>query len=256
MTETPQYIYDMDLQALQTLLESWGEPAFRARQVWDWLYVHLVENLDEMTNIPHSLRNSLALKNLDPTFDRVNSLISSDGQTRKDLLRMADGEAVEVVLMRYERRRTACLSSQVGCPIGCPFCATGQGGFQRNLSTGEIVAQAIHLERQLRSEGSRLTNIVLMGMGEPLLNYENTVTAIRSLTDPDGFGLGQRHITLSTAGIVPGIERLMDEGLQITLAISLHAATDQLRDTLVPINRSYPLKKLFDTCKSKTCRCI
>jgi 23S rRNA (adenine2503-C2)-methyltransferase len=111
------------------------------------------------------------------------------------------------------------------------------------------VAQAIHLERQLRSEGSRLTNIVLMGMGEPLLNYENTVTAIRNITDPGGFGLGQRHITLSTAGIVPGIERLMDEGLQITLAISLHAATDRLRDTLVPINRSYPLKKLFDTCR-------
>jgi 23S rRNA (adenine2503-C2)-methyltransferase len=249
MREEPHSVYDLDLQTLHALLESLGEPSFRARQVWKWLYVHLADSYDSMTNIPQSVRESLTSSNPIQTYERINSVSSSDGQTKKDLLLMSDGEAVEVVLMRYERRRTACLSTQVGCPVGCTFCATGQGGFQRNLSTGEIVAQAIHLERQLRGEGSRMTNLVLMGMGEPLLNYENTVAAVRRLSEPDGFSLGQRHITLSTVGILPGIERLAGEGLQITLAISLHAATDQLRDKLVPVNRSYPLEMLFDACR-------
>ena len=249
-----QSAYDLDLATLQALVESWGEPAFRARQVWEWLYVHLVESFDNMTNIPHSLRESLTSHSPIPAPELADSLLSSDSQTRKDLLRLTDGEAVEVVLMRYKRRRTACISSQAGCSVGCTFCATGQAGFQRNLSTGEIVAQAVHFARLLRSEGNRLTNVVLMGMGEPLLNYENTLTAIRRLSDPDGFGIGQRHITLSTVGIVPGIERLAGEGLQITLAISLHAATDQLRESLVPINRSYPLEELFGACRRYSAR--
>jgi 23S rRNA (adenine2503-C2)-methyltransferase len=157
--------------------------------------------------------------------------------------------------MHYERRRTACISTQVGCAVGCAFCATGQMGFHRDLTSGEIVAQALHFARTLHAEGERLTNVVLMGMGEPLLNYDASLAAVRHLIHPHGFNLGQRHITLSTVGIVPGIERLAEEvgpyhdvHLQITLAISLHAATDKLRDQLIPINQRYGLDALFEAC--------
>jgi len=241
-------LYDLDSSALQSLLAGWGEPAYRARQLWEWLYVHLASGFDQMTSLPRPLRERLAVETaigVPPVMDTVQS---ADGETRKDLLRLEDGETVEAVLMRYRERRTACISTQVGCTIGCVFCATGQMGFHRNLTSGEIVAQALHFARMLRSEGQPLTNVVLMGMGEPLLNYEATLAAIRRLTDPQGFGLGQRHVTLSTAGLVPGIGRLAGEGLQITLAISLHAATDPLRNILVPINRRYDLDALFEAC--------
>jgi 23S rRNA (adenine2503-C2)-methyltransferase len=184
----------------------------------------------------------------------VDIVESDDGDTRKDLLRLEDSETVEAVLMRYHDRRTACISTQVGCAVGCPFCATGQMGFRRNLSSGEIVAQALHFARILRHQGrdedggQRLTNVVLMGMGEPLLNYEASLAAVRCLIDPQALNVGQRHITLSTVGVVPGIKRLAGEDLQITLAVSLHAATDALRDRLVPINRRYGLDALFESC--------
>ena len=241
-------LYDLDLPALQSLLAGWGEPAYRARQLWEWLYVHLAADFDQMTNLPKSLRKRLAAETsigAPPVVDRAQS---SNGETRKHLLRLADGETVEVVLMRYERRRTACISTQAGCAVGCAFCATGQTGFRRDLASGEIVAQALHFARELRAAGDRLTNVVLMGMGEPLLNYGASLAAIRRLIDPAGFNLGQRHITLSTVGIVPGIEKLAREGLQITLAVSLHAATDALRDQLIPINRRYGLDALFEAC--------
>ncbi len=247
-------LYDLDFPALQSLLESWGEPAYRARQLWEWLYVHLADDLNQMTNLPKSLRERLAGETSIGVPEVADTVQSEGGETRKDLLRLADGETVETVLMRYEDRRTACISTQVGCPIGCAFCATGQMGFRRDLTNGEIVAQALHFARVLRARQQRLTNVVLMGMGEPLLNYDATLSAIRRLTDPQGFNLGQRHITLSTVGIVPGIELLADEAghrggpLQITLAVSLHAATDQLRDQLVPMNRRYSLDALFEAC--------
>ena len=241
-------LYDLDLSALQSLLAGWGEPDYRARQLWEWLYVHLATDFDQMTSLPRPLRERLAAETGLEVPPVVNTIQSADGETRKDLLRLEDGETVEAVLMRYRERRTACISTQVGCTIGCVFCATGQMGFHRNLTSGEIVAQVLHFARMLRSEGQPLTNVVLMGMGEPLLNYEATLAAIRRLTDPQGFGLGQRHVTLSTAGLVPGIERLAGEGLQITLAISLHAATDSLRNQLVPTNRRYDLDALFEAC--------
>jgi 23S rRNA (adenine2503-C2)-methyltransferase len=241
-------LYNLDFPALQSLLTDWGQPAYRARQLWEWLYVHLADSFDQMTNLPQSLRERLAAETTIGVPKVIDTAQSTDGETRKDLLRLADGETVEAVLMRYERRRTACISTQVGCSIGCAFCATGQAGFRRDLSAGEIVAQALHFARILRAEEERLTNVVLMGMGEPLLNYDASLSAIRRLIDPQGFKLGQRHITLSTAGLVPGIKRLAGEGLQITLAVSLHAATDQLRDQLVPINRRYGLDALFETC--------
>jgi 23S rRNA (adenine2503-C2)-methyltransferase len=151
--------------------------------------------------------------------------------------------------MNYERRRTACISSQAGCGMGCTFCATGQMGLQRNLSAGEIVAQALFVARELATQNEALTNVVLMGMGEPLANYDATMTALRRLTDPGGFNLGQRRISLSTVGLPPAIRRFSQEGLQVNLAVSLHAATNKLRDTLVPINRRYPLNQLMAACR-------
>jgi len=241
-------LYDLDLPTLQSLLAGWGEPAYRARQLREWLYAHLATGFDQMTNLPRSLRKRLAAETTIGVPQVVDTVRSADGETRKHLLHLEDGETVEAVLMCYQRRRTACISTQVGCPVGCPFCATGQMGFRRNLSSGEIVAQALHFARILRAEGERLTNVVLMGMGEPLLNYDASLAAIRRLTHPQGFNLGQRRITLSTVGLVPSIERLAGEGLQIALAISLHAATDKLRDQLVPINRGYGLDALFEAC--------
>jgi 23S rRNA (adenine2503-C2)-methyltransferase len=241
-------LYDLDLPALQSLLVGWGEPAYRARQLWKWLYGHLADSFAQMTSLPKALRERLAAETAIGAPEVVDTLQSADGETRKDLLRLADGETIEAVLMRYERRRTACVSTQVGCSLACPFCATGQAGFRRNLTSGEIVAQALHFARVSRARDEHLSNVVLMGMGEPLLNYEATLAAIRRLADPQGFNLGQRHITLSTVGIVPGIRRLAEEGMQITLAISLHAATDALRNDLVPINRRYGLDALFAAC--------
>ncbi len=250
MTDRRVRLYDLDFDALKSFLTGLGEPPYRAEQVWEWLYAHLVDSSDEMTNLPQSLRKKLAERTMIQLLQVVDTARAEDGRTRKDLLGLPDGETIEAVLMWYERRRTACLSTQVGCAMGCPFCATGQMGFRRDLTSGEIVAQALYFARELQAEGERLTNVVLMGMGEPLANYEASLEAIRRLSHPDGFRLGQRHITLSTVGLVPEIHRLAREGLQITLAVSLHAATDELRDHLVPVNRRYPLDSLLDACST------
>jgi len=179
--------------------------------------------------------------------------VSADGLTRKVLFALRDNQTIESVLMHYERRHTACISTQVGCPLGCVFCATGQSGFVRNLTPGEIVGQVLYFARQLRDQGRGtnrpITNVVFMGMGEPLANYEATWQAIETLTHDEGFNLGARRITISTVGLVPGIQRLAEEGTQIGLAISLHAPTDELRDKLVPINRRYPLNQLMAACR-------
>jgi 23S rRNA (adenine2503-C2)-methyltransferase len=242
------HLYDLSFAELEALLEEWGQPTYRATQIWEWLYVHLETDFARMTNLPKSLRQRLADETEVGAPEVVDTVRAADGETRKDLLRLRDGETIETVLMRYESRRTVCVSSQVGCAVGCPFCATGQMGFHRDLSGGEIVAQVLHFARLLQREDDRLTNVVFMGMGEPLLNYEATRASLYRLMDDQGFNLGQRHITLSTVGIVPGIERLSTEELQITLAVSLHAATDALRDEMVPINRRYGLDALFAAC--------
>ena len=238
-------LYDLELPELEALLATWGQPAYRARQIWEWLYKRLATDLEAMSSLPKVLREQLAAHTTLAAPTVLARQESLDGETRKDLLALADGEQIEVVLMHYTERRSACLSTQVGCAIGCAFCATGQMGFVRQLSSGEIVAQALHLQRELQLRGESLSNIVLMGMGEPLLNYDATLAAIRRLVHPQGFGMGQRRITLSTVGIVPGIQRLAKEELQINLAVSLHAATDALRQQLMPINRKYPLDALF-----------
>ncbi|MBN1261738.1 MAG: 23S rRNA (adenine(2503)-C(2))-methyltransferase RlmN [Anaerolineae bacterium] len=243
-------LYDLDLSELETLVTSWDQPRYRAAQIWTWLYRRLATDIEQMTSLPKALRELLAEKTVLHVPRVLARQESLDGETRKDLLEMADGEQVEVVLMRYIDRRSACLSTQVGCAMGCAFCATGQMGFIRNLTSGEICAQALHLERELRNQGQHLNNIVLMGMGEPLLNYEHTLAAIQRLNHPEGFQMGQRRITVSTVGIAPGIRRLAEEGLQVNLAVSLHAATDALRSELMPVNRKYPLDSLFSAIRA------
>ena len=239
-------LYDLSLEALAELMEVWGQPSYRADQVWTWLYEHLETDIDAMTSLPKSLRTMLkeraCIEEL-PVFAVQESL---DGETRKDLLELPDGETIEVVLMRYIDRRTACISTQVGCAVGCRFCATGQMGLHRNLTSGEIVAQVLHFERELVAQDQHLTNVVLMGMGEPFLNYEPTMAALYRMIHQKGFRMGQRRITVSTVGIAPAIRRFAQEDTQINLAISLHAATDDLRSDLMPINRRYPLNAVFD----------
>jgi 23S rRNA (adenine2503-C2)-methyltransferase len=238
-------LYDLDLPALEGLLATWGEPRTHARLIWQELYQEQATGFDQMAALPPSLRERLATKTtfyVPPVLTRQED---PGGETRKDLLQLEDGQQIEVVLLAYRERRSACISTQVGCACECPFCATGQMGFVRHLSSQEIVTQVLHLQRELATQGESLSNVVLMGMGEPLLNYEQTLAAVRRLAHPHALGLAPRRITLSTVGIVPGIERLAREGLQIGLAISLHAATDALRDQLVPINRRYPLDDLF-----------
>jgi 23S rRNA (adenine2503-C2)-methyltransferase len=180
----------------------------------------------------------------------IDSQVSGDRLTTKALFGLADGETIESVLMKYDRRNTVCVSTQVGCPIGCAFCATGQGGFTRDLSAGEIIAQPLAFARQLREKKQSVTNIVLMGMGEPLLNYEAMWQAVETWNDHQGFNVGARKITISTAGYIPGIEQLARENLQVGLALSLHAPNDALRDQLVPINRRYPLADLLRACRA------
>jgi len=243
-------LYDMSEQDITALLAEWGQPTYRARQVIEWLYKHKARTIDEMTTLPKELRDELAEHTRLGVLEPVSEIFSTDAQTVKRLFRLPDGQLIESVLMDYESgRRTACISTQAGCAMGCVFCATGQMGFARNLSSGEIVEQALWFARELEGNGERLSNVVLMGMGEPLHNYDNTLRAIRTLTAGDGVGIGQRHITMSTVGLVPAIMRFADEGLQATLAVSLHAATDEERSKLLPINRRYPLAELLDAVR-------
>jgi 23S rRNA (adenine2503-C2)-methyltransferase len=247
------FIYDLDLPELQAQLAAWGEPAYRAGQIWSGLYQHLWDSPDQFSALPKKLRAQLtetfAFSHLEP----IDSLESADGSTRKTLLRLPDGQAIEAVLMRYDHiaqeRRTLCISTQAGCAMGCVFCATGQMGFRRNLSSGEIVEQVLYYARELARLGDRVTNIVLMGMGEPFHNYDHTLAAIDRLNHPDGFNLGARRFTISTVGLVPAIRRFTQERRQVNLAISLHATQDEVRSAMLPVNRRYPLAELLAACE-------
>ena len=205
-----------------------------------------------MTDVPASLRPRLAAALLPPLLTSVREVACDDGTTRKTVWRLHDGALVESVLMRYPDRTTVCISSQAGCGMACPFCATGQGGLERNLSTAEIVEQVVAAARSCAAgevgSAARLSNVVLMGMGEPLANYNRVVAALRILTAkaPLGLGIGQRGITVSTVGLVPAMRNLASEGLQVTLAVSLHAPDDELRDTLVPVNTRWPVREVLD----------
>jgi 23S rRNA (adenine2503-C2)-methyltransferase len=239
---------EMDYEGMVTWFAELGEPPFRARQVFEWIYRSLVDDFSSMTNLPALLRQSLLQKALLCSLQPMDSVTSADGLATKVLFRLRDGETIESVWMQYEGRQTVCVSSQVGCAVGCPFCATGQGGFHRNLTSGEMVEQILYFARKANAQEEGITNVVFMGMGEPLANYDASWDAVRRLNDARGANLGARRFTLSTAGIVPGIERLAKEDLAVGLAVSLHAAQDALRDRLVPLNKRYPLSVLIPAC--------
>jgi 23S rRNA (adenine2503-C2)-methyltransferase len=237
--------YDVTRDELAALLASWGEPRFRAGQVWEGLHGrHRAP--DELTDLPKALRARLDAE-LPAALTTETERVSDGGETVKWLWRLHDGAAVESVLMRYADRDTVCVSTQAGCAMACGFCATGQGGFERHLTPGEIVEQVVRAARRSSDEGRRLANVVFMGMGEPLANYDSTWAAVERIHDD--LGLSARHLTVSTVGIVPGIRRLATERLPVNLAVSLHAADDGLRDELVPINRRYPLRDLLAACR-------
>ena len=241
----PRGLFDLAVPELTDRVEELGFPAYRARQVWGWAYRHLVTDYATMTNLPAPQRAALAMAAPIALLEPVRTLIADDGETIKSLYRTADGELLETVLMLYPNRATVCVSCQVGCAVGCAFCATGLMGLARNLSTGEMVAQVVNAAREARARGRALTNVVMMGMGEPLQNYAETMKFIRIIHDPEGLDIGARRITVSTSGIVPRIDVLAEEPLQLNLAVSLHAPDDELRSRLVPINRRFPVAELL-----------
>jgi len=242
-------LLDLDEAELEELLIAWGQPAYRARQLWSWIYGRLAEDFDSMTDLPQSLRDRLSQETSIHPLAAQAEWVSTDSLTCKLLFELGDGETIESVLMHDEGRHTACISVQVGCAFGCPFCASGQGGLVRNLSVGEIVGQVLFFARLLARQGQRLSNVVVMGMGEPLANYQATWGALERLMDGRGFGLGARRIVISTVGLIPGIRRLAAQNTQVRLAVSLHAPTDDLRNRLVPLNRRYGLAQLLSACR-------
>lgn len=246
---TQPLVFDLDQKDLISLFETWGEPAYRARQVWEGLYQHYYDSPNQFSSLPKALRNRMAAELRFTVFQPTQIMDSSDGQTRKTLFEMPDHSLIEVVLMRYDQRRTLCISTQAGCAMGCVFCATGQMGFKRHLTSGEIVAQVIHYARLLHQEGLTVSNVVLMGMGEPFHNYDNTMAAIDRLNDSDGFNMGARRFTISTVGLVPSIRRFADEKRQINLAISLHFADDEARLAMMPVNKRYGVAELMEACR-------
>ena len=246
-------IHSLTTQELDAAIQDMGEPAYRSAQIWQWLYVHRVADWEAMSNLSATLRRNLAER-----FDIAPVSVVSDeraeesaGTTRKMLVALRDGAFVEAVLIPAQGRRTVCISSQVGCRFRCAFCASGQSGFQRNLDTGEIVGQVL---LACRAYGERVSHVVFMGVGEPLDNYEAVLKAVRIINAPGGLTIGARHITLSTCGVIPGIRRLAEEGLQVELSVSLHAPDDALRSRLMPANRHYPLAELLTACADYTRR--
>jgi 23S rRNA (adenine2503-C2)-methyltransferase len=239
----PRHLADLTPRQRREAVEALGEPAYRARQLATHYFGRLVADPAGMTDLPPTGRGRLVGELLPPLLTPVNSRTADDGRTRKTLWRLFDGALVESVLMRYPHRVTMCVSSQAGCGMACPFCATGQAGLTRNLSTGEIVDQVVAGSREVANGElgggfSRVSNVVFMGMGEPLANYRALLDALRRLTDrtPDGLGMSPRNITVSTVGLVPRMRELADADLPVTLALSLHAPDDELRDELVPVN--------------------
>jgi len=252
--ETPNeqrpLIYDLSFSDLQEAVKALGEPVFRAKQIWQAVYVDLISDPEEITTLGKSLRQKLGSSFRFTSLNPITTLSSSDGHTIKTLFELPDKRAIEAVLMYYDERQTLCISTQAGCAMNCAFCATGQMGFKRNLTSGEIVEQVIFYAKQLKSEQKVVTNVVIMGMGEPFSNYEATLAAVDRLNDPTGMNLGARRFTISTVGIIPMIEKFASEKRQVNLAVSLHAANDELRSSLLPINKTYPIFALLQSCRN------
>ncbi|HEY8621535.1 MAG TPA: 23S rRNA (adenine(2503)-C(2))-methyltransferase RlmN [Dermatophilaceae bacterium] len=253
----PQHLADFDPAERKAAVEALGHKGFRAKQLSTHYFEHLVESPADMSDLPKSIRDELVAALMPQLLTPVRTQLADKGKTVKSVWRLHDGALIESVLMRYPKRVTICVSSQAGCGMNCPFCATGQEGLTRNMSTAEIVEQVVHAARSLRRgdvaggvEGSplRVSNVVFMGMGEALANYKASIGAIRRLTDPapDGLGMSARGITMSTVGLVPAIDKLAAEGIPVTLALSLHAPDDELRNQLVPINTRWSVDEAID----------
>lgn len=257
----PRHLADLDDDARAAAVADLGLPAFRGKQLANHYYGRLTADPHQMTDLPAALREQIADALFPKLLDAVREIECDKGETRKMLWRAVDGSTFESVLMRYPQRNTVCISSQAGCGMACPFCATGQGGLQRNLSTAEILEQVRAAAVELRdrdgegiapaARGGRLSNIVFMGMGEPLANYNRVLAAVRRITaaPPNGFGISARSVTVSTVGLAPAIRKLADEHLGVTLALSLHAPDDELRDTLVPVNNRWKVSEVLDAAR-------
>ena len=250
-------LYRILPEEMDELVTKFGHPRYRADQLLRALYHDAPKKMSDLHQIPSSLRDALVTSGyIIGSENEVHRVVSEDGHTTKLLLKFDDQTLIETVLMQYSPaqdkshpRSTVCVSTQVGCPMGCVFCATGQMGFEKNLRAEEIVSQVLHFARLLHQRGEHVTNLVFMGMGEPLANYDETIRAVRLLTHPRAFGLGQRSITISTVGVIPGIDRLADEDLQVKLAISLHAPNDVLRKKLVPTAGPHSVEDLIMAAK-------
>ncbi|MDG5484180.1 23S rRNA (adenine(2503)-C(2))-methyltransferase RlmN [Mycolicibacterium gadium] len=257
----PRHLADLDDDARAAVVADLGLPAFRGKQLANHYYGRLTADPHQMTDLPAALREQIADALFPKLLDALREIECDAGETRKMLWRAVDGSTFESVLMRYPQRNTVCISSQAGCGMACPFCATGQGGLQRNLSTAEILEQVRAAAVELRdrdgegiasaARGGRLSNIVFMGMGEPLANYNRVLAAVRRITaaPPNGFGISARSVTVSTVGLAPAIRKLADEHLGVTLALSLHAPDDELRDTLVPVNNRWKVAEVLDAAR-------
>jgi len=257
----PRHLADLSPAERRAALAELGEQSFRADQLSRHYFHRLTHRPEQLTDLPAASRDRLCGALLPELLTEVRHVETDRGTTRKTLWKLHDGTLVESVLMRYRDRLTVCISSQAGCGMACPFCATGQGGLKRNLSTAEIVEQAVAAARvaaagELPGGPVRLSNVVFMGMGEPLANYRRVVGALHRLVDPspDGLGLAQRSVTMSTVGLVPAIRRLAEEGLQVTLAVSLHAPDDELRDTLVPVNTRWQVREVLEAADDYAAR--
>ncbi|OBB74148.1 23S rRNA (adenine(2503)-C(2))-methyltransferase RlmN [Mycobacterium sp. 852014-52144_SCH5372336] len=257
----PRHFADLDDAGRAAAVGELGLPAFRAKQLANQYYGRLIADPHHMTDLPAGVRDQVAGALFPTLLDAVREIETDAGETRKMLWRAVDGTTFESVLMRYPQRNTVCISSQAGCGMACPFCATGQGGLKRNLSTAEILEQVRAAAVELRdrdgdgitpaARGGRLSNIVFMGMGEPLANYNRVLAAVRRIIAPapDGFGISARSVTVSTVGLAPAIRKLADERLGVTLALSLHAPDDELRDTLVPVNNRWKVSEALDAAR-------
>jgi len=253
----PRHFADLDTEGRIAAVTELGLPAFRAKQLATQYYGRLLADPREMTDLPGAVRETVADALFPPLLSVVREIECDAGDTRKTLWRGHDGTTVESVLMRYPNRNTVCISSQAGCGMACPFCATGQGGLTRNLSAAEILEQVRAAAVTLRDMpgngpgGDRLSNVVFMGMGEPLANYARVLAAVERITaaPPDGFGISARSVTVSTVGLAPAIRKLADEGLSVTLAVSLHTPDDELRDTLVPVNNRWKISEVLDAAR-------
>lgn len=252
----PTHMADLSREKLQDAVKEIGLPKFRADQIARQYYGRLQGDPMEMTDLPEGMRGEVQESLFPQLMSPISEAEADDGETRKTLWRLHDGTLLESVLMRYPGRATLCISSQAGCGMACPFCATGQGGLDRNLSIGEMVEQVRTAAVAMRDgdvagEEGRLSNIVFMGMGEPLANYKRVVETIRKITSPapDGFGISQRNVTVSTVGLAPAIRKLADEDMSVRLAVSLHTPDDELRDTLVPVNNRWSVEEVLDAAR-------